>query len=563
MSVHAHAYQDNTNVVSLSDVRRDKVLAYYRHKDRQVFSLVGISVTDKERGAETRPLTDTSGQVVGHYDPLQGVFTLTRTVRFTDAHGAPSCLTKGPHDLVYVVAQSQRYTEADTVTEMYEQITATETKSNVDKELERLRTRREAQKLLEAEERETTVLAAYLEHVGKHLDKNGEAVSSFEPVDPDSLSREEKLPTIGHRSDGVNVFYPGKTYDFHANPGVGKSMAAQVFAAQIILDGGNVLYIDYEDDPADVYHRIHSMGVDWDETLRDRTRFAYISPTVHTAEDKDAFVRLLAGNEWTFIVIDGVNKSMQLIDGFKIESTTDVNMWMDDLPRACAATGAAVVQIDHTAKTSDGSTSMGSQAKTAGLTGAAFYIKELEPLGRGHRGVLGMFSFKDRQGWFRQHGETKDASGGTHFADIVVDSRDEKHIKAEVKPNGQGRADYTDPASRNPKQVKSGADLALATYLPRLSGTQRAYVASVRALDNTDAKTVTNDDIYATWQELWPGDCDGSKSKMARELSKAKEQGALRTYSTGRFKPLEDWHPARCADETKQTIRDAVRDARK
>ena len=54
-------------------------------------------------------------------------------------------------------------------------------------------------------------------------------------------------PTVFQREDGQGLFYRGAVNDLHGEPGCGKSMIAQIAAAQELKSSHDVIYIDYED----------------------------------------------------------------------------------------------------------------------------------------------------------------------------------------------------------------------------------------------------------------------------------------------------------------------------
>ena len=104
----------------------------------------------------------------------------------------------------------------------------------------------------------------------------------------------------------------------------------------------------------------------------------------------------------------------------------DVAGWIRTVPKQIAArTGAAVVLIDHVTK--DTSTrsrwAIGGQAKMAGLTGAAYTVEVVRPLGRGMRGEVVLRIAKDRPGAVRPHcGSFSKKDRTQEAARIVVDS---------------------------------------------------------------------------------------------------------------------------------------------
>ena len=426
-------------------------------------------------------------------------------------------------------------------------------------------TRTTADKVLGRAKRDTpNVRQAYLQamaELGRDVPGRVETTtsSSLAPVDLTAFANGTYTPptaTVCDRSDGVTLFMPSTTYGLHADPGTGKSMVAQVLCAQELAKDNSVLYIDYEDSPASIVPRLIELGAN-PAVFSDPKRFTYIHPEEHITHDVGTFVQALTAADWSLIVIDGVNKSMQLA-GVKTNETEDVNRWYDDLPRVCELTGATVVTVDHTAKGSDGTTSMGSQAKGAALTGSSIHVVEDEPLVKGQRGVLHLVVHKDRASYLRMNGVPAKGNG-FHFADIVIDSRKAKTIKADILPPRAAR-DYTDPANRNTGIPATEVGMAVAEYRPHLSGAQRAYVAGLygfKAVAKPGAKSLGTEEIYQAWREVWPGDLDGETGRMNTELGKAVKQGAF-TRRGNKYTPATKWEPSQGNAEKRAAFSAAI-----
>ena len=87
-------------------------------------------------------------------------------------------------------------------------------------------------------------------------------------------------------------------------------------------------------------------------------------------------------------VIDGVTDALGVF-GCLTKDNDDVARRIRKVPKMIAdRTGAAVVLIDHVTKDAGnrGRFAIGGQAKMAGLTGAAYTVDVIDPLGRGMRG---------------------------------------------------------------------------------------------------------------------------------------------------------------------------------
>ncbi len=246
--------------------------------------------------------------------------------------------------------------------------------------------------------------------------------SSWQPVDLGPILRGEykpPTPTLMRRSDGVCLLYPGKVHSFYGEPESGKSFAAQGVSAQVLMDGGRVLYLDYETDAATVVERLVMMGVAVDDI---EAGFVYVEPD---ARPEDGLADLLDGQTYDLAVVDGVTEAL-VISGLKSIDNDDVTGWMRRVPRRIAEqTGAAVVTVDHVTKSKDGRgrSAIGAQAKLAALSGPAYIFEVDGPLGRGLRGVVQVRIGKDRPGGVRPYGVDWRKSDRTQaIATVVVDS---------------------------------------------------------------------------------------------------------------------------------------------
>ena len=235
----------------------------------------------------------------------------------------------------------------------------------------------------------------------------GDPRPTWAPVDMRAAreDRLESLPTIGKRVDGECLFYAGKVHSVHGETESGKSWIVQYAAAQCLLasDTDAVLYVDFEDNAADVGDRLVKLAVPA-EVVDDPARFVYVRPSfpLSVAQERAAFGELL-NRQFRLAVVDGVTEAMAL-SGLSTDSNTDVAAWQLEQPRAIASrTGAAVACIDHVTKDADtrGRHAIGSQHKLAGLDGAAFVVEVDEPFGEGKVGVAIVRLAKDRPGKLR------------------------------------------------------------------------------------------------------------------------------------------------------------------
>jgi hypothetical protein len=221
-------------------------------------------------------------------------------------------------------------------------------------------------------------------------------------------------PDLFARGDGIHLLYRGKTHWFQGESESCKSWAAQVAVAQVLGDGGRVLYIDFEDDAEAVVGRLLALAVD---PVAIRARFGYVRPEEPLFDDRGRatgglvdLLEILDSTEeagrFDLVVIDGVTEAMTT-EGLDLLSNADIAVWLRRLPKRLANTGAAVVCIDHVTKNAEtrGRYSIGGQHKLAGVTGATYVFTAERPLSRADHdpvtGVINMRVEKDRPGFVR------------------------------------------------------------------------------------------------------------------------------------------------------------------
>ncbi|NKR70495.1 AAA family ATPase [Rhodococcus hoagii] len=266
------------------------------------------------------------------------------------------------------------------------------------------------------------------------LDESGEAAevaerSSWAPVDMAAAldGDEDDAPTVLSRTDAVCLFYAGKVHSVHGESESGKSWLVQCAAAECLMDGKPVLYMDFEADARSVGRRLLLLGVPA-ELLSDPAMFAYIQPdrSLKAPQDREAFGASLS-RSFGLTVVDGVTDSMGMF-GYSVNENDDVAKWQRELPKLLARkTGAAVVCVDHVTKGSDGRGryAIGGQHKMAGLDGAAFTVEVTEPFAKGLAGKATVRVGKDRPGRLRGLAVGWRASDRTQLiAEFRLDSTD-------------------------------------------------------------------------------------------------------------------------------------------
>jgi hypothetical protein len=210
---------------------------------------------------------------------------------------------------------------------------------------------------------------------------------------------DEPPPTVLARADGAHLFYTGKVNAILGESESGKTWILLLAVAQTLAAGGTVTYLDFEDTPNGIVGRLRALGVP-DTQL---TRLHYIGPdeTLHAAASDDLREHLDQAAA-DLVGIDGVNAAMTLL-GLDINDNNDATKFAQLLAKPLAATGAAVVMVDHVPKhkESRGKGGIGAQAKRAMMTGCALTVEVVEPFGRGMNGRLRLYVDKDRPGHVR------------------------------------------------------------------------------------------------------------------------------------------------------------------
>lgn len=258
---------------------------------------------------------------------------------------------------------------------------------------------------------------------------------SWKPIDLSSVlegSWSPVEPTVGRRSDGVGLFYPGKVHTVSSESEAGKTW----FMLSVVLDelgrGNDVVYLDFEDDEGGITGRLLTLGAD---RVALASRFHYVRPEdpigsgVH-ADDLDALLRDTAP---TLAVLDGVTEAMT-VHGLSPNDNSDAAKFGRLIPRRLAAAGAASVSLDHVTKSTEtrGRYSLGAVHKLNGLDGAAYVLDNRAPFGVGLVGRSTVRIAKDRPGQLRRHAL---ASKGDLFwmGDLVLTSQAEEFAEVEVR----------------------------------------------------------------------------------------------------------------------------------
>jgi hypothetical protein len=212
------------------------------------------------------------------------------------------------------------------------------------------------------------------------------------------LTGDLRAPQPKHlaRTDGVRLLYAGRTHSFIGESESGKTTAAYIACAQVLLAGGGVVYVDFEGEAIDFARWMLQLGVPAD-VVAEHAR--YCRPD--EAFDKAARLALRSACldvEPQLVVFDGVTEGMMLHD-LDDRVGTDTTRFMNLLPRPVEKVGRSVILIDHVPHGGDRAT--GSQMKRSTVSGASYLFTRNGPLIPGKDCKVEVEVKKDRPGQVR------------------------------------------------------------------------------------------------------------------------------------------------------------------
>lgn len=244
-------------------------------------------------------------------------------------------------------------------------------------------------------------------------------------------------PTMLTRTDGVPLLYDGAVHTISGESESGKTWLTLVAAVQLLAAGHRVTFIDFEDRADRVIARLLALGA-YPQHIRDH--FAYVRPDRPLDNDGRRQLEPALHNV-RLVILDGVTEAMT-IHGYDLNSNSDSALFQALLPRWVADHGPAVVLIDHVVKDKEKQDrfALGAQHKLAGIDGAAYIVKVLEPFGRGKLGRARVDVAKDRPGHVRGQAH------GRSIAEFTLDAtRSDEVLTYVLDPAGthSGRAGDT------------------------------------------------------------------------------------------------------------------------
>jgi hypothetical protein len=236
-------------------------------------------------------------------------------------------------------------------------------------------------------------------------------------------------PTMLRRTDGIPLLYDGGVHTVSGESESGKTWLCLLAALQLLEHDQRVLFVDFEDRADRVIARLLALGA---TPTQIRGGFNYIRPD-RPLDDTGRQQLTPALTDVRLVILDGVTEAMTL-HGYDLNANQDSALFQALLPRWIADHGPAVVMIDHVVKDKEKQDrhAIGAQHKLAGIDGAAYMVKTIQPFARGKRGVAQVVVAKDRPGYVREQ------AFGKVIAEFALDGTfNDVTVIAELSPPGR------------------------------------------------------------------------------------------------------------------------------
>ena len=232
---------------------------------------------------------------------------------------------------------------------------------------------------------------------------DGEPPEPFDDWRPRDLSAaldgdiEEIVPTLLRTEANICVLYSGQVNGLHGESGAGKTWVALILAAQEVMAGRNVVWIDLEDpNEMSLVTRLLTLGVTRQQ-ITDHVRYLHPDSAAST-EAVDVVIETVCDCSASAVIIDSIGEAFSL-EGINEDKDVEVGPWIRRVLRPLADTGVCVLAIDHGTKAADNPLyPSGSKRKRAAITGASYLVTAPKPLTRESGGTVVLTTAKDRHG---------------------------------------------------------------------------------------------------------------------------------------------------------------------
>lgn len=257
--------------------------------------------------------------------------------------------------------------------------------------------------------------------------------SSWSPVDLGPYVRGEQVhepPVLVERSDGRAILYPRRLTWLSGPPESVKTWFALIACIEAMTMAQNVVYIDFEGDPAEIVERLRALGAS-DAMILDL--FHYIRPYDPLTAQTAKLVLAIAEASHPFVsIIDGVNDAMGA-SGLDFKDSTDFYKWWGMFgDKLFNLTSGPTMAIDHVVKDTEQRKqyASGTGQKLAKVD-VHLGFDVVKDFGRGLTGLAEIHLHKDRAGHLRAIAEKK------LLGKLVLTSHPDGHITWEIDPPAQ------------------------------------------------------------------------------------------------------------------------------
>lgn len=230
----------------------------------------------------------------------------------------------------------------------------------------------------------------------------------------------------------ISVSGPDRLYRVGGHTITHNTWVALVACKQVMEEGGNVYYIDFEDTPQSIVARFLTLGVPAD-LLRERLLVA--SPDEGLSADaQEDIAETIDRYRPEMTVVDGVNAAMTMM-GLSLNDNNDATRFHQMVLKPLTRGNAAVITIDHVTKAEESrkSFAIGAQAKKAMTDGAMIGVRAVDQFGRGRCGKLWMTVLKDKPGGVRALAERRGQYREDYLASVIIDATNENLMRTEIK----------------------------------------------------------------------------------------------------------------------------------
>jgi hypothetical protein len=213
--------------------------------------------------------------------------------------------------------------------------------------------------------------------------------TGWEPIDAVAKANHpHPAPDVGP------LFYSGLRHVLSGESEAGKSLLCLAIAAQEMLEGRSVLYIDYDGmGPTMSVDLLRCLAVPDHTTTK---HFLYLTPETPFQTARDQVLALLDAHHIRLVVIDTLNPALGA-HNLDSEKTSQTDIFYREVVDQLRSRGAAVVLLDHVPKNKDtrGRYSYGAEGKLTRCD-VSLGLEARQPIGRGRTGIVTVKTHKDR-----------------------------------------------------------------------------------------------------------------------------------------------------------------------